>query len=195
MSYLKGLDQDAGLISVFRKYPETCRPLLEYHEVLLRGQDSPLSVTQRELIAAYVSGLNECNYCHGIHTLVAQRFGLQEGLMTQLLEDVDTADIEESLKPLLRYVKKLTQEPAKIVAADAEKVLAAGWNDQALYDAVSTCALFNFMNRLVEGLGVDADEAYMSFSANRTSEGGYARLLKLMEPGSKQTDHTAGFDS
>ena len=54
---------------------------------------------------------------------------------------------------LLRYVGKLTSNPSKITPADAEAVLAAGWDERALHDAVAVCALFNMMNRLVDGLG------------------------------------------
>ncbi len=56
MTYLPSLPADAILLDVFRAYPGTSRPLLAYHQALLRGP-SPLSVAERELIAAYVSGL------------------------------------------------------------------------------------------------------------------------------------------
>ncbi len=59
MPNLRSLPDGARLLDVFARYPETTRPLIEYHEVLLRGP-SPLSVAERELIAAYVSGLNAC---------------------------------------------------------------------------------------------------------------------------------------
>jgi len=55
------------------------------------------------------------------------------------------------MKPLLRYVGKLTLTPAKITPEDAQAVLAAGWHEQALHDAVAVCGLFNMMNRMVEG--------------------------------------------
>jgi hypothetical protein len=61
MSYLRSLELDAGLLQIFQAFPEVARPLLEYHEVLLRGE-SPFSEAERELIAAYVSALNNCNY-------------------------------------------------------------------------------------------------------------------------------------
>ena len=54
MSYLRSLEPDAGILQIFQEFPEVARPLLEYHEVLLRG-GSPFSAAERELIAAYVS--------------------------------------------------------------------------------------------------------------------------------------------
>jgi AhpD family alkylhydroperoxidase len=75
-------------------------------------------------IAAYVSGLNACRYCHGVHQATAQAFGVGEGTLAALLTDVGTAEVPERMKPLLRYAAKLTLTPAKITPEDAEAVLA-----------------------------------------------------------------------
>src|SRR5260370_40689490 len=107
MTCLPSLPSDAVLLDVFRAYPGTARPLLDYHQALLRGP-SPLTVAERELIAAYVSGLNACRYCHGVHTAVAEVFGIPEGTLGALLEDIGAAPVTERMKPLLRYVGKLT---------------------------------------------------------------------------------------
>ena len=179
MAYLPSLPDDAVLLDVFRAYPQTARPLLAYHQALLRGP-SPLSVAERELIAAYVSGLNACRYCHGVHTATAQAFGIPEGTLAALLDDVGTAPVAEPIKPLLRYAGKLTLTPARMTPADAQAVLAAGWPEQALYDAVAVCGLFNLMNRLVEGLGITAGEDYFCTAAGRLSDGGYAALKELL---------------
>lgn len=129
---------------------------MEYHDIILRGP-SPLTVAERELIAAIVSGTNACSFCYGAHALAAERFGMEESVMEALLTDIDRAPVEEKMKPILKYVKKLTETPSKIVKSDADAVLEAGWSEQALYHAVSVCALFNFMNRIVEGMGVKAN--------------------------------------
>ncbi len=179
MTYLPSLPSDAVLLDVFRAYPGTARPLLDYHQALLRGP-SPLTVAERELIAAYVSGLNACRYCHGVHTATAQAFGIPEGTLGALLEDIGTAPVAERMKPMLRYVGKLTLTPAKITPGDAEAVLAVGFQEQALHDAVAACGLFNLMNRLVEGLGITAGEDYFRTAAGRLSETGYTALKDLL---------------
>lgn len=179
MSFLKSLPPDAVLLDVFKSFPSTTKPLIEYHEVLLRGP-SPLSVAERELIAGYVSGLNACAYCHGVHEATAREFGLPEGLMLQLIEDIDQAPVDEKMKPILRYVRKLTLSPSRMTQADADAIFAADWNEQALHDAVSTCALFNFMNRLVEGHGIKTSPEYFSLAAKRLHDGGYSGLLRML---------------
>jgi uncharacterized peroxidase-related enzyme len=179
MAYLPSLPPGAVLVDVFRAYPRTARPLLDYHQALLRGP-SPLTVAERELIAAYVSGLNACGYCHGVHAATAGAFGIPGDTLSALLSDVGTAPVPERMKPLLRYVRKLTLTPARITPADAEAVLAAGFQEQALHDAVAVCGLFNMMNRLVEGLGITAGEDYFRTAAGRLSETGYAALKELL---------------
>ena len=87
------------------------------------------------------------------------------------------APVDERMKPVLRYVHKLTRMPSRLTAADAEAVLAAGWDEQTLHDAASVCGLFNLMNRLVEGLGIQADAGYFRLSAERLATQGYAGLL------------------
>ncbi len=124
-----------------------------------------------------MSGLNACHYCHGVHAATAQRYGIPEGLLSDLLADVDTAAVSVALRPVLHYVCKLTLTPSRMTPADAEEVFAAGWDEQALHDAVSVCALFNFMNRLVEGLGIDAGESSFATAAGRLSrDAGYLGL-------------------
>src|ERR1700753_1774900 len=146
MAYLNSLPADAALLDLFRAYPETVRPLLDYHELVMRGP-SPFTVAERELIAAYVSGVNDCAYCHGVHTATAEACGVPKGLAPAAVADLDDAPVAERMRPVLRYVGKLTSDPGGMTQADADSVLAAGWDDKALHDAVLVCALFNFMNR------------------------------------------------
>jgi uncharacterized peroxidase-related enzyme len=193
MAYLRSLPDRAVLRDVFAAFPHTSRPLLDYHQALLRGP-SPFSVAERELIAAYVSGLNACNYCHGVHTATAQAFGVEAGTLAALLDDVDAAPVDQRIKPVLRYVRKLTRTPSRMTAADAEAVFAAGWDEHALHDAVSVCALFNLMNRLVEGLGIHADAGYFNLAAERLATKGYAALLASPTSHGAQQEGTTGGD-
>jgi AhpD family alkylhydroperoxidase len=93
--------------AVFRRFPYTAPPLLEYHDRLLRDP-SPLTVAERELIAAYVSGLNGCAFCHGAHRVGAEAYGVDEALFEGLMADLETAAVDPRLKPILAYVRKLT---------------------------------------------------------------------------------------
>ncbi|MEV6627729.1 peroxidase-related enzyme [Amycolatopsis sp. NPDC051106] len=180
MSYLRSLPAETTLLQVFKANRDPARHLLDLHEVLMRGESSPFTPGERELIAAYVSGVNSCDYCHGIHTVTAEAFGVPEGLLAAAVADLDSAPVDDKLRPVLAYVGKLTRTPSRMTEDDAEAVFAAGWDERALHDAVLVCALFNFMNRMVEGLGIRADEAYATTSGLRLKEGGYAGLAELL---------------
>jgi len=179
MSWLKSLPSNSRLFEVFQAFPETARPLIEYHEALMRGP-SPFTVGERELIAAYVSGLNSCGFCRSIHAQTAAAFGIDIQLFHALLTDHESAPVSASLRPVLSFVKKLTLFPGRMIPADAETVFAAGWDDRALHDAAAICGLFNLMNRLVDGLGIQADVDYAQFVAQHLATGGYAAFLPLL---------------
>jgi uncharacterized peroxidase-related enzyme len=180
MPYLPSLGSGASLLDVFRSFPETSKPLIEYHEVLLRGP-SPFTQSQRELIAAYVSGLNHCRYCQGVHTATAERLGIEEGVVPQLIENFEAAAIPDEMRPVLHYARKLTEHPASIAQADANAILAAGWDEPAVFHTVAVTALFNLMNRLVEGLGIEFNPDYAAEASRRLAERGYLPLLGMLK--------------
>lgn len=179
MAYLPSLPDDASLLDVFRMFPETNEPLLRFHEILLRGP-SPFVEAERELIAAYVSGLNGCRYCHGVHTATAERLGIKPGAIAALLDGNANA-IPDRMVPVLNLAKKLTQKANGVTKADADAVFAAGWEETVLYHLVAIVALFNYMNRLVEGLGIELNPGYAQTAAKRLADQGYLPLIELMK--------------
>lgn len=155
------LPDEPQLGDLFRRFPHSIPPLLDYHDRLLRDP-SPLTVAEREMIAAYVSSLNACDFCHGAHVIAAGVYGIEEELIVSLLADLNSAPVHERLKSILSYVGKLTRTPDQMTPADARRVYEAGWDEQALFDAVSVCALFNMMNRIVNGAGIRLDPRALS---------------------------------
>ncbi len=75
MPRLRSLPEQAVMRDLYRTHPGTCKPLGELTEAAMRGP-SPFTQAQRELIAAYVSGLNACTYCYGTHAGVAEACGV-----------------------------------------------------------------------------------------------------------------------
>lgn len=179
MPFFKSLGADSAVRDILKMNPAAGRALIEYHGAVMR-QPSALSEGERELIAAFVSGLNACQYCHGVHSVTAAAFGLPERIIQSLVDDIDAAPVEARLKPILRYVRKLTLAPAKMVQDDADAVFAAGWDERALHDAIAVCCLFNFMNRLLEGHGIKGHAELYAQRGAALKEHGYAPLLKAL---------------
>ena len=172
MSYLSSMP-DAGLKEVLRMEPALGVPIAEYHQALLRGP-SPFTEGERELIGGYISGLNACGFCFGEHQAVAEKMGIEAGVMDALMSDVETAPVSDKMKVILKFVKKLNDTPNRMTPDDAAAVHAAGWDDTALYHAVSVCALFNMNNRIINGLGIPAhDPDALDGIASRLVDRGY----------------------
>ena len=158
MPRLPSMPENAHLRDLLARFPKNIDPLLTYVNAVLRS-DGELSVGERELIAAFVSGLNSCRFCYGSHVIHAENLGVDPGLIEQMLNDLDGSDVSVRMKPLLRYVEKLNSLPNRLVQADVEAVLEQGWSEEALFEAIEVTGLFNMMNRIVEGGGVTFDYA------------------------------------
>lgn len=154
MSFLLSSPGTTNLSDVFEKYPERSVLILHLIDDIMR-KESPLSDGERELIFTYISGLNDCQFCFQSHAPAATALGIDESAIGNMDIDLDTQN--EKLKPIFSYVKKLTLTPALVVKADVDSIYAAGWNKQAFMGVVGICCVVNFMNRFVNGVGVDVD--------------------------------------
>jgi uncharacterized peroxidase-related enzyme len=152
MPFLKSLPENAGPPAIFAKYPEIYGAWSTMSQALMNGPSS-LSQGERELILAYAAGVAGCKFVYVAHSEVAYAWGIESGLIERLLADPDTLPAKANLKPLLAFVRKLTLTPGAMSQADVDAVLEAGWDEQALHDAVAVTGRAVFMQRLVEGFG------------------------------------------
>ncbi len=190
MSFFRSLPEDAGVRHILSLNRAAGRALVEFHTAAMRNA-SGLTPRDKELIAAYVSGLNACQYCYGVHAQTAKAFGIDEGLIEALVQDLGSAGIDARMRPLLAYARKLTQEPSRMTQSDADAVFAAGWSESDLHEAVLTTCLFNFMNRLLEGHGVKGSDEIYAMRGHALREDGYAPLLAaLAEPDAPTNQET-----
>ena len=92
------------------------------------------------------------------------------------MADLETSTLDEQHKVLFRFVDKVNRDSPSIEPADLDAVRAAGFTDEALYFAITVCALFNFYNRWIDASGVHAlsDEAHRQ-GGKRSAAMGYVR--------------------
>ena len=122
------------------------------HEAM-RGP-SAWSVGDRELMAAYVSKVNDSAFCIGAHTATASQ-AYQDGAKVQaVLTDLESAPVEEPLRATLRMLGKLTAE-GEVSADDMREVLSAGVSPQQIEDALAVCVAFNTTDRLADAFGFE----------------------------------------
>jgi len=107
--------------------------------------------------------------------LRAERRG-DEALVRGVLADFESSALDEPHKVLFRFIDKVNRDSPRILPADLDVVRSAGWTDEAIYFAITVCALFNFYNRWIDATGVHAlsDEAHRE-GGKRSAASGYAR--------------------
>jgi uncharacterized peroxidase-related enzyme len=120
------------------------------HEAM-RGP-SAWSVADRELMAAYVSTVNESAFCVAAHSATARQAYQDGPKVAAVLADLETAPVEGGLRATLRMLGKLTKE-GKVDADDMRQVLSAGVSRQQVADALAVCAAFNITGRLADAFG------------------------------------------
>ncbi|MGZ9149071.1 MAG: carboxymuconolactone decarboxylase family protein [Candidatus Deferrimicrobiaceae bacterium] len=95
-------------------------------------------------------------------------------LVTAVLQDYRTAPISDREKALFAFIEKVNRDSSRIRKEDVEEVKAAGWSEEALYDAITVCALFNFYNKWTDAAGVgDMPDAAYAASGERLATFGY----------------------
>lgn len=78
-------------------------------------------------------------------------------------------------RALYTLVKKVVENSVETSQEDIDTARAAGWSDEALYDAFSVVALFQFYNAWIDSTGVhDMPAAAYEMSGHRLATAGYA---------------------
>ena len=185
---------EPGIRGLLRYRPETGRPLSELAEVLLRGP-STLTRGERELIAAYVSALNDCAYvsalndcayCSSAHSAcAAAQLPGGMALVDQVRTDLGSAPVSAKLKALLDIAAAARHSGHAVTAAHVAAARDAGATDQEIHDGVLIAAAFCMLNRYVDGLATVApdDPAVYAAGAERLISAGY--LIPPAQPDPK----------
>jgi uncharacterized peroxidase-related enzyme len=164
-----------GITGLFAFRPQTAEPMMALAEVLLRGESS-LSRGERELIAAYVSGCNDCEFCTASHSAVAAA-QLPEGmeLVEAVRKDPDTAAVEPKIRALLKIAGSVAQGGRAVTDDQVVAARAEGATDLEIHDTVLIAAAFCMFNRYVDGLATavpESPEGYL-MAAERLVHQGY----------------------
>jgi uncharacterized peroxidase-related enzyme len=171
-----------GIRSLFEYRPETARPLCELVEVMLRGP-STLTRGERELIASYVSSLNNTSYCTNIHgAFAAAQLPSGITLVDQVRADPDSAPISAKLRALLLIAAAVQQGGKNVSDQDVKAAREAGADDLEIHDTVLIAAAFCMYNRYVDGLAttLPEDPAWYATAAVGIVNNGY--MARFTDP-------------
>ncbi len=148
----------ANIHRVFSLNPGALESHLDLYISLLYRRGG-LSRSQREMIGVVVSGLNRCEYCV-VHHSEALSVHLKSPDVLEILgRDFREAPLSNEDKTMLEYCAKVTDNPTQVDESDVEKLREAGFTDSEILDINLIASYFNFVNRVVLGLGVDLEDA------------------------------------
>lgn len=127
-----------------------------------------------ECLGIYTSLANNCDYSVAHHFAGLTRLLKDEAKAKTIYEALAAGDPESAFSgsqlALLRYVRKLTLQPQKMLESDVQACRAAGCTDEEIFEANQVCAYFNYSNRLLNGLGVTTKGDLLGFSPPNTSK-------------------------
>ena len=179
MPHIQLIDGVPGILGPMMFRPETAKPLNDLAEVLLRG-DNTLTRGERELIAAHVSRLNDCHFCHTSHaTFAALQLDGGWEVIDAVVADPATAPVSDKLKALLHIAGKVQSSGQDVTGADVAAARSEGATDLELHDTVLIAAAFCMFNRYVDGLATWAppDREDYEESGRMIVEHGYVNSI------------------
>ena len=138
-------------------HPPLMQTHLDLYMAIMFGKGG-LHRRERELVATAVSRANDCRYCTMHHAEAWRRYEKDEEKVQALIKDPETAPLDERERALVSYALKLTRTPSAVTQADVDAVLAQDYTQQDVLGVASVTAYFNFVNRLVLGLGAELEE-------------------------------------
>lgn len=177
MAYIKVIDEDEADGPLFDMYdelqrsrgrvsnvmriqslhPKGMRKHLELYMEIMYSK-GPLGRLERELIAVAVSVTNGCRYCTIHHADALQKYAKDESWVQGVVADPAGAEMTAEQRALVDYAIGLTTDPGNGRKEAVEALRGAGFDDEQILVATETVAYFNFVNRMVHGLGVELEE-------------------------------------
>ena len=141
MTNFSGLAIDSGLSDVLNLFPRNSKMLLRLLDDIMCA-DGELSRGEREAIAAFRSKQNATPYCEFYHTAFSEVFCGSVG------------ETNKRISPLLDHADSLHSKDPDKIKQTFEAALEAGWSENAIYEVVEVCGIFDFINTIVLASGI-----------------------------------------
>jgi len=183
MAYINVPEHLHGIRGLMAFSPETANPINELAEILLRSDNNTLSRGERELIATYVSHLNDCFFCQNAHGGIAQHYlQCDMNFIDAIKADYASMPISEKMKALLAIASSVQKGGKYVTQVQIDEAKKWGATDKEIHDTVLISAMFCMCNRYVDGLGTSAvadrnfyiergkmraEEGYLHFDLNK----------------------------
>jgi uncharacterized peroxidase-related enzyme len=179
MPHIKVDENLPGIRSLMAFSPETATPRGKLANLMLRSNEG-LTMAEREMIAAYVSYLNDCFYCHQSHgAIVTCYLNDNNELIEQVKKDYEQAEISDKMKALLSIAGSVQKGGKHVTQQQIDDAKNAGATDRDIHDTVLITAMFCMFNRYVDGLAANTptDLSTYPLRAKQIAEHGYGNYI------------------
>ena len=174
-SRVKGPNDNVdNVLKIHSLRPHTLTGHMAIYKNVLHNASNTLPKWYLEALGIYVSELNGCDYCVRHHQAGFERIYPESEKAKQLL-DVIRADklgtfFENKYLSGFSYAKVLTQSHKNINEQNIQAMRASGMDDGQILEINQVVSYFNYVNRVVLGLGVTTDGDVLGLSPNDNSD-------------------------
>ncbi len=145
-----------NVLKIHSLLPQSLKPHMDLYRTVMFGP-SPLSRAQREMIGIVISVTNNCKYCINHQGDALFRLTKKKDLVQQIRSDYRKAPISDQEKLMLRFAIALTKNPQENLEERVKQLETIGFSDEMILHIVLITSYFNFVNRMVQGLGVELE--------------------------------------
>jgi uncharacterized peroxidase-related enzyme len=180
MAHIDLKNDEPGIRGLMVYSQDTAKVLNQLAELLLRSDDNSLSKGEREMIAAYVSYLNDCFFCQNVHGAMAGHYlqcNIEE--IDKIKSDFLSSDLSDKMKSLLTIAGSVQKGGKYVTEEQIEAARKNGATDKEIHDAVLIASAFCMFNRYVDGLNTWAPadrQIYINRAPMRAEQGYIASI-------------------
>jgi len=161
-----------NVMRVHSHRPNTMRGHVALYRAALHDDTNTLPEWLQETISSYVSILNKCEYSLANHWANARHLIADDAKADAIIEalrlDKPASVFKDAELALMQYTRKLTLTPAQMQEADVKALKDTGLKDGEILEANQIIGYFNYVNRLLNGLGVTTDGDTVGYYAGET---------------------------
>ena len=166
-AYFAKCEEKLGMVpNVLKAYAfntEKLEAFVAFYNDLMLGA-SNLSKLDRELIAVAVSSVNSCYYCLTAHGAAVRHLSGSPELGEQMVMNYRVAELEPAQRAMLDFAVLVTEDPARIVEADRQRLRDHGFSDRDIWDIAAVAAFFNMTNRMASATDMRPNPEYHSLA-------------------------------
>ncbi len=160
-----GRPQVPGILRCFATHPPLLKHMMELAKEML-FVDGALGRQNKEMISAFVSASNRCDYCADSHAYSFRvQGGTQDATDAVLACDPQSSAVSPEQRMLLLFAKKITDDSEAMTPEDIHAMRAVGWSDLQIAEAIHVTALFATFNRVVNAFGLPSQQLLRTYES------------------------------